>query len=94
MTGKRPYDHVKNENAVVVQIGGGVGKRKKPEPNPLSNFPSSLLGLLWRCWEYHPESRPDVSACACIDLSIRSQVKGAPEWVSPIEDDGAGLRRR
>lgn len=85
MTGKPPYDDIKNEMNLVRRIGGPVGIRIKPEPGPLISFPSELLGLLWRCWEYYPERRPDISTCVSIDRSIQIQAKGAPEWVSAVE---------
>ncbi|KIO24079.1 hypothetical protein M407DRAFT_213411 [Tulasnella calospora MUT 4182] len=93
MTGKRPYDDIKVEPNLVLRIGGGVGKRRKPEPNLLSSFPSGLVNLLWRCWEYNPESRPDVFACVSIDHSVRSHARGVPGWVSPTEEGMQGGRK-
>ncbi|KAG8954016.1 hypothetical protein FRC04_001000 [Tulasnella sp. 424] len=52
----------------------------KPPYNDIKNEMNLLLGLLWRCWEYNPERRPDVSTCMSIDRSIQIQAKGAPEW--------------
>ncbi|KAG8912996.1 Ephrin type-A receptor 2 [Tulasnella sp. 408] len=80
MTGKLPYDDIKPGGAMVLRIAGPVGKRRKPEPNPLPSLPSGLVNLLWRCWEFHAERRPDISTCVRINDSVRSHAKGIPEW--------------
>ncbi|KAG9045901.1 hypothetical protein FS837_005459 [Tulasnella sp. UAMH 9824] len=63
ITGNPPYYDIKNDTSVILVVCGDDSKRKTPEPTPTPTFPTGLLELLRKCWDFEPDNRPDAPTC-------------------------------
>lgn len=79
MTGKVPYQHIKNSATVIFAISRGELPSDPKQNEVRHDWDPQLLDLMHRCWETRPGLRPSMSAVSSCVRSIRENRPCVPQ---------------